>query len=99
MKICGYKDFGFRDLSAPNGKRFRRQLSACINFLKYQVNKIHLLNTQLDEVSDGGFHNKGHLFPFQSDPIFISSMFESSKNHSLLLHLAIWYVCSSRRIG
>ena len=45
------------------------ELSACINTLKYKENKIHLLNMQLDEVSDGGFHNKGHSFPFQSDPI------------------------------
>eukprot|EP00804_Cyclotella_cryptica_P011431 CCRYP_016380-RB/>CCRYP_016380-RB protein AED:0.06 eAED:0.06 QI:166/1/1/1/1/0.75/4/830/275 len=52
LKICGYDDFGFRDLSAPTGRRFRRQLSACINFMKYREDMNHLLSTVLEERAD-----------------------------------------------
>lgn len=51
LRICGYYEFGFRDLQAPNGRRFKRQLSALINFMKYREDMGHLLETALDEVS------------------------------------------------
>jgi len=35
MKICGVHDFGWRDLHAPSGKRFKRQLSGAINLMKF----------------------------------------------------------------
>eukprot|EP00970_Alexandrium_tamarense_P002029 scaffold275_cov221-Alexandrium_tamarense.AAC.11 len=34
---------------APNGRRFKRQLSALINFMKYREDMGHLLETALDE--------------------------------------------------
>jgi len=35
MKICGVHDFGWKDLHNPSGKRFKRQLSGAINFMKF----------------------------------------------------------------
>eukprot|EP01082_Thalassiosira_pseudonana_P009894 g8763.t1 g8763 contig34:45082-46637(-) len=52
LRICGYYEFGFRDLQAPNGRRFKRQLSALINFMKYREDMGHLLETALDERVD-----------------------------------------------
>jgi kinetochore protein Nuf2 len=51
LRICGYHEFGFKDLAAPQAKRFRRQLSALINFLKYREDMGHLEMQALDEVS------------------------------------------------
>ncbi len=50
LRICGYHEFGFRDLAAPQAKRLRRQLSALINFLKYREDMGHLEVQALDEV-------------------------------------------------
>ncbi|KAL3773512.1 hypothetical protein ACHAW5_000998 [Stephanodiscus triporus] len=49
LRICGYDDFGFRDLAMPQAKRLRRQLSALINFLKYREDMSHLEAQALDE--------------------------------------------------
>lgn len=51
LRICGYDDFGLRDLAAPNARRFRRQLSACINFMKFREDNKHTLDTVLEDVS------------------------------------------------
>lgn len=51
LRICGYHEFGFKDLAAPQAKRFRRQLSALINFLKYREDMGHLEAQALEEVS------------------------------------------------
>jgi hypothetical protein len=51
LRICGYREFGFRDLACPHPKRLRRQLSALINFLKYREDMGHLEMQALDEVS------------------------------------------------
>ena len=51
LRTCGYHEFGFKDLAAPQAKRFRRQLSALINFLKYREDMGHLEMQALDEVS------------------------------------------------
>lgn len=51
MKICGNHDFGFKDLQAPQSKRFKRQLSAVINFLKYKEDMQHLVDQGQEEVS------------------------------------------------
>jgi kinetochore protein Nuf2 len=41
MKICGNADnFGCIDLGAPTKSRFRRQLSAAINYLKYREDRL-----------------------------------------------------------
>eukprot|EP00579_Thalassiosira_antarctica_P018811 CAMPEP_0201960008 /NCGR_PEP_ID=MMETSP0904-20121228/6822_1 /ASSEMBLY_ACC=CAM_ASM_000553 /TAXON_ID=420261 /ORGANISM="Thalassiosira antarctica, Strain CCMP982" /LENGTH=484 /DNA_ID=CAMNT_0048505819 /DNA_START=85 /DNA_END=1541 /DNA_ORIENTATION=+ len=50
LRTCGYCEFGFKDLMAPQAKRFRRQLSAMINFLKYTEDMGHLVAQALDEV-------------------------------------------------
>lgn len=43
MKICGNSDnFGCIDLGAPTKVRFRRQLSAAINYLKYREDRLVL---------------------------------------------------------
>ena len=40
MRICGIPtDFGMSDLSAPTSKRFRKQLSAAIHFIKFREEK------------------------------------------------------------
>jgi len=49
LRICGYYDFGFKDLASPQPKRFRRQLSAMINFLKYREDMGHLEAQALEE--------------------------------------------------
>ncbi len=51
LRICGCRDFGFRDLACPQPKRLRRQLSALINFLKYREDMGHLEAQALEEVS------------------------------------------------
>ena len=51
LRRCGYREFGFRDLAAPQAKRFRRQLSALINFLKYREDMGHLEAQAMEEVS------------------------------------------------
>ncbi|KAL7530602.1 hypothetical protein ACHAXR_003592, partial [Thalassiosira sp. AJA248-18] len=71
LRICGYYEFGFKDLAAPQAKRFRRQLSALINFLKYREDMGHLeaqaleereeLFAALDEVTENHMTLKDHL--------------------------------------
>jgi kinetochore protein Nuf2 len=51
LRICGYNEFGFKDLAMPQVKRFKRQLSALINFLKYREDMAHLEIQALEEVS------------------------------------------------
>ena len=58
LKICGYDDFGLRDLAAPHGRRFKRQLSALINYLKYREDNKGMLVAVLEEVSQ---EDKGML--------------------------------------
>ena len=57
MRICGIPtDFGMSDLSAPTSKRFRKQLSAAINFIKFREEKLELyaeLQEQRDELLNG----------------------------------------------
>lgn len=50
FRICGYDEFGLRDLAVPTGRRLRKQLSALINFMKYREDMKHLLDTVMDEV-------------------------------------------------
>ena len=47
--MCGYPDFGFKDLAMPSPIRLRRQLSALINFLKYREDMAHLKLQACDE--------------------------------------------------
>ena len=50
MKICGNGDnFGFKDLQAPTSNRFKRQLSAVINFLKYKEDMQYLVEQVSEE--------------------------------------------------
>ena len=49
MNICGNVDFGFKDLQAPQSKRFKRQLSAVINFLKFKEDMQHLVEQGQEE--------------------------------------------------
>lgn len=51
LRICGYSEFGFRDLASPQARRFKKQLSALINFLKYREDMIHLETHAIEEVS------------------------------------------------
>lgn len=71
LRICGYYEFGFKDLASPQPKRFRRQLSAVINFLKYREDMGHLeaqaleereeLFAALDEVAENHMELKDHM--------------------------------------
>ncbi|KAL7434502.1 hypothetical protein ACHAXM_004094 [Skeletonema potamos] len=49
MTICGNTDFGFKDLQLPQSKRFKLQLSAVINFLKFKEDMQHLVEQGQDE--------------------------------------------------
>jgi kinetochore protein Nuf2 len=42
MEICGFYDFGFKDLFLPTAKRFRIQLSAAINMAKFREDQLKL---------------------------------------------------------
>lgn len=57
MNICGNSDgFSFNDLGAPDKKRFRRQLSAAINFIKFREDRLVLyaeLHDQREELLQG----------------------------------------------
>ena len=57
MRICGIPtDFGMSDLSAPTSKRFRKQLSAAINFIKFREEKLEVyaeLQEQREEILNG----------------------------------------------
>ena len=50
LRTCGYNEFGFKDLGMPQAKRFKRQLSALINFLKFKEDMAHLKIWALEEV-------------------------------------------------
>ena len=42
MEICGFHDFGLKDLFLPTAKRFRIQLSAAINMAKFREDQLKL---------------------------------------------------------
>lgn len=42
MEICGFYDFGWKDLHTPTAKRFRCQLSAAINMAKFREDQLKL---------------------------------------------------------
>ena len=55
MAICGIPDFGIRDITNPNHKRLRRQLSGIINFAKFREERLQMygeLNMQREGVMD-----------------------------------------------
>jgi chromosome segregation ATPase len=63
MKVCGNSDgFSFNDLGAPDKKRFRRQLSAAINLIKFREDRLVLyaeLHDQREELLQGLQEVKG----------------------------------------
>ena len=55
MKICGIMDFGLRDITNPNNKRLRRQLSGIINFAKFREERLQMygeLNLNREELGE-----------------------------------------------
>ncbi len=54
MRLCGVQDFGLHDLHSPTTKRFKKHLSAIINYLKYKIEKqsslLNEINNQRDEL-------------------------------------------------
>eukprot|EP00752_Nemacystus_decipiens_P009344 g8351.t1 len=42
MRISRIEDFSLKDMSEPNPKRLRRQLSAVVNFVRFKAGKEHL---------------------------------------------------------
>jgi len=55
MTICGIPDFGIRDITNPNNKRLRRQLSGIINFAKFREERLQMygeLNMNREGVMD-----------------------------------------------
>ena len=55
MKICGIMDFGLRDVTNPNNKRLRRQLSGIINFAKFREERLQMygeLNLNREELGE-----------------------------------------------
>ena len=63
MKVCGNTDpytgvgsFSFSDLASPSPKRFKRQLSAAINFIKFREDRLAIyveLHEQREELLQG----------------------------------------------
>ncbi len=57
MRISGIHDFGLHDLHSPSTKRFKRQLSGIINYIKFMYEKqssfIHEINEQKDDLIGG----------------------------------------------
>ena len=49
MKVCGVHDFGWRDLQTPSSKRFRRQLSGAINYMRYREDQLPFYSELEDE--------------------------------------------------
>eukprot|EP00554_Chaetoceros_debilis_P013495 CAMPEP_0194111468 /NCGR_PEP_ID=MMETSP0150-20130528/10464_1 /TAXON_ID=122233 /ORGANISM="Chaetoceros debilis, Strain MM31A-1" /LENGTH=459 /DNA_ID=CAMNT_0038800909 /DNA_START=142 /DNA_END=1521 /DNA_ORIENTATION=+ len=50
MRVCGiHADFGNNDLAAPIPKRFKRQLSAVINFIKFKEERMGLYSERSEE--------------------------------------------------
>ncbi len=56
MRISGIQDFGIHDLHSPSTKRFKRQLSGIINYIKFMYEKqssfVHGINEQKDELTE-----------------------------------------------
>jgi len=55
MAICGIPDFGLRDVTNPNSKRLRRQLSGVINFAKFREERLQMygeLNLNREELGE-----------------------------------------------
>lgn len=52
MIISGIHDFGMSDLYAPTTKRFKRQLSGIINYIKFTIEKRATLIHEMDEQKD-----------------------------------------------
>jgi kinetochore protein Nuf2 len=55
MRICGINDYGLKDITMPNSKRLRRQLSGIINFAKFREERLQMygeLNLQREELGD-----------------------------------------------
>lgn len=55
MAICGLVDFGLKDITNPNSKRLRRQLSGIINFAKFREERLQMygeLNVQREGIME-----------------------------------------------
>ena len=55
MAVCDIKDFSMKDIVDPDAKRFRRQLSAIINFIKFREDRLTMysaLSTETDKLSE-----------------------------------------------
>ncbi|GMI45625.1 hypothetical protein TrCOL_g13779 [Triparma columacea] len=55
MTICGIVDFGLKDITNPNSKRLRRQLSGIINFAKFREERLQMygeLNVQREGIME-----------------------------------------------
>jgi len=77
MEVCGYYDFGWKDLYSPTAKRFRSQLSAAINMAKFREDQLKLyaelneprveLLCALEEVNEENAQLNGQLNIAQTD--------------------------------
>jgi kinetochore protein Nuf2 len=52
MRISGINDFGIHDLYSPSTKRFKRQLSGIINYIKFANEKEATLINEINESKD-----------------------------------------------
>ena len=55
MEICGFYDFGWKDLYTPTPKRFRIQLSAAINMAKFREDQLKLYAELNEPVSNSRY--------------------------------------------
>ena len=52
METCDVTDFSLKDIHQPDAKRFRRQLSGVINFVKFREDRL-VMYTELSKETDG----------------------------------------------
>jgi kinetochore protein Nuf2 len=75
MHICGVHDFGFLDLTSPSFKRFRRQLSAVINFIKFREERLGLYA----ELQDGREELYAGLMEVEQEHKMLQEQLEATK--------------------
>lgn len=100
MTICGNTDFGFKDLQLPQYKRFKLQLSAVINFLKFKEDMQHLVEQGQDEVR----REKGVVCLLQvvcscyccCNLLLNVVAVGSNKSHAIYIHIFSLSVCTQR---
>ena len=76
MLISGIHDFGMSDLYSPTTKRFKRQLSGIINYIKFSIEKKATLINEMNEQKDELINE---LLSVQKEQEMLNQQLESEK--------------------